>query len=188
MKRIILTWILLALATLATTAQELVLDYPQFTPALDTVHVDFKVVDNGKKLNLGTIELENISLQRTGDNGTEDVTSLVDVQDIRSYDPDYASGNYALIVLADRSVTLEQLQAERKAITELYQEFPKAKFFITAMDEGRTPTTEIQDMYQLISWFDSCFVQPSSQEKFIYKALASVLQAQRHACKCSSSL
>lgn len=176
MKTIIFTCIFLIIISLSSMAQELVIDYPQFTSALDTVYVDFKVMDHGKKVNPGVIDLDNISLQRTGDNGTEDVTSLVEVRDIRNYDPDYTSGNYAIIVLADRSVTAEQLQAERQAITDLYQAFPQARFFITAMDKGRTPTTEIQDVYQLMSWYDSCFMQPFGEEKFIYKALASVLQ------------
>lgn len=176
MKRLILTLMLLTLAVPALIAQELVLDYPRFLPTLDTVFVDFKVVQNGQKINLGTLDKSSISLQRTGYNGTDEVTSLADVVDIRNYDPDYTAGNYSIIVLADRSVTQPQLDAQRKAITELFKAFPKAHFFVTAMDDERTPTTQIQDYYQLSQWLDSCFATPSSQEKFIYKAIASVLE------------
>ena len=176
MKRILLTLLLLTLVVPSFLAQELVLDYPRFLPTLDTVLVDFKVVQNGHKLSLGTLDKSSISLQRTGYNGTEDVTSLADVIDIRNYDPDYVAGNYSIIVLADRSVTQPQLEAQRQAITELFKTFPQAQFFITAMDDQRTPTTKIQDYYQLSRWLDSCFATPSIQEKFIYKALASVLE------------
>ncbi len=176
MKRIILTLFLLALAVPNLLAQELVLDYPHFLTSLDTVLIDFKVVENGQKLNLGTIDKSSISLQRSGYNGTEDVTSLANVIDIRNYDPDYTAGNYSIIVLADRSVTQDQLDAQRQAILELFKTFPKARFFITAMDDQRTPTAEIQDYYQLSHWIDSCLVTPSTQEKFIYKAMASVLE------------
>ncbi len=157
-------------------AQEIVLDYPRYRPGLDTVFVDFKVVDNGKKLNLGTINKESVSISETGYNGHNSGTTLVDVLDIRDYDPDYSAGNYSLIVLADRSATTEQMQAQRQAITEIYQGFPKAHFYITAMDGSRTPTAEIKDYYQLTQWLDTCFNLPSTQEKFIYKALASVLE------------
>ena len=141
MKRILLTLLLLTLVVPSFLAQELVLDYPRFLPTLDTVLVDFKVVQNGHKLSLGTLDKSSISLQRTGYNGTEDVTSLADVIDIRNYDPDYVAGNYSIIVLADRSVTQPQLEAQRQAITELFKTFPQAQFFITAMDDQRTPTT-----------------------------------------------
>lgn len=176
MKKKLLTWILLLLATPFVMAQEIVMNSPVFKDDLDTVFVDFKVVKFGNKINLGNLDKESISLQTTGYNGTDDIIKLVDVLDIRNYDPDYASGNYSIIVLADRSVTEEQLQAERQAITKLFQEFPKARFYVTAMDNSRTSTTRIQDMYQLIRWYDSCFSAPSTQKKFIYKALASVIE------------
>ena len=176
MKRIVLSGMLLLLALPWLMAQELVLDYPQFQPGLDTVFVDFKVVENGTKINLGTLNKASLSISETGYNGLDDGTTLVDVQDIRNYDPDYDSGNYSLIVLADRSATQEELQAQHQAITELYQGFPKAHFYISAMDAVRTPTTEIKDYYQLNQWLDSCLAVPSAQEKFIYKALASVLE------------
>lgn len=176
MKKNLLTWILLMLATPFILAQEIVMDYPVFQADLDTVFVDFKVVKFGNKINLGNLHKESVGLQTTGYNGADDVINLVDVLDIRNYDPDYASGNYSIIVLADRSVSEEQMQAERQAITQLFQEFPQARFYVTAMDDSRTPTTRIQDMYQLIQWQDSCFSTPSNQKKFIYKALASVLQ------------
>ena len=175
MKRIVLSGMLLLLAFAYLPAQDLVLDYPRFQPGLDTVFVDFKVVDNGKKVNLGSIKKESLSISETGYNGLDDGTTLVDVQDIRNYDPDYDAGHYSLIVLADRCATNDQLQAQHQAITELYQGFPKAHFYCSAMDAVRTPTTEIKDYYQLNQWLDSCLV-PSTQEKFIYKALASVLE------------
>lgn len=176
MKRLILTSLLLILAIPSILAQELVIDYPHFQTGLDTVLVDFKVVKNGKKLNLGTLDKSSISIQRTGYNGIEDVTSLVDVLDIREYDPDYAAGNYSIIVLADRSVTQEQLEAERNTLHELFLTFPKAHFYVTAMDDQRTPTLEVQDLYQLTLWCDSTLNTPSKNDKFIYKALASVLE------------
>lgn len=177
MKRVILTCLLWVLAAPALLAQELVLDYPRFKPSLDTVFVDFKVVDDNKeKLKLGAVDKESISLSEIGYNGVDDATTLVEVQDIRKYDPDYAAGNYSVIVLADRSASEGQMQAQRQAITELFQGFPKALFYLTAMDAGRTPTTLIQDMYQLNRWLDSCFAVPSVQEKFIYKAVASVME------------
>ena len=176
MKRIVISVLLLLLTLPRLAAQDLVLDYPRFQPGLDTVFVDFKVVDNGKKVNLGVINKESLSISETGYNGLDDGTKLVDVQDIRNYDPDYDAGNYSMIVLADRSVTETQLQAQRQAITELFQGFPKAHFYLSAMDAVRTPTTEIKDYYQLNQWLDSCLAIPSTQEKFIYKALASVLE------------
>ena len=167
---------LLLLALPWMLAQDLVLDYPKFQPDLDTVYVDFKVVDNGKKVQLGVLRKESLSISETGYNGLDDGTLLVDVQDIRNYDPDYDAGNYSMIVLADRCATVTQLQAQHEAITKLYQGFPKAHFYLSAMDAVRTPTTEIKDYYQLNQWLDSCLAIPSSQEKFIYKALASVLE------------
>lgn len=171
-----LTILMLLFLTPLLHAQELVLDYPRYQPGLDTVFVDFKVVDNGKKLNLGSIDKESVSISETGYNGSNSGTTLVDVQDIRDYDPDYSAGNYSLIVLADRSATADQMQSQRKAITEIYQGFPKAHFYLTAMYGSRTPTAEIKDYYQLTQWLDSNFDKPSSQEKFIYKALASVME------------
>ena len=172
----VLTILMLLFLAPLLHAQELVLDYPRYRPGLDTVFVDFKVVDNGKKLNLGTIKKESVSISETGYNGNNAGTTLVDVLDIRDYDPDYNAGNYSLIVLADRSATVEQMEAQRKAITEIYQGFPKAHFYLTAMDDSRTPTAEIKDFYQLTQWLDSYFNTPSNQEKFIYKALASVME------------
>lgn len=179
MKRFISIWMFLLLAAPAILAQELELDYPRFRPGLDTAFVDFKVVKDSKtheKVKMGTINKESINLSEIGYNGVNDVTSLVDVLDIRKYDPDYAAGNYSVIVLADRSVNDEQLQAQRQAITELFQGFPKAHFYLTAMDADRTPTTLVQDIYQLNVWLDSCFAVPSPHEKFIYKAVASVME------------
>lgn len=176
MKRIVISGLLLLLAVPWLLAQDLVLDYPKFQPDLDTVYVDFKVVDNRKKVNLGVINKESLAISETGYNGLDDGTMLVDVQDIRNYDPDYDAGNYSLIVLADRSATDAQLQAQHQAITELFQGFPKAHFYCSAMDSVRTPTTEIKDYYQLNQWLDSCLAVPSTKEKFIYKALASVLE------------
>lgn len=176
MKRIILLGMLLLMVMPMMLAQELVLDYPKFQPSLDTVFVDFKVVDDGTKLNLGSIDKGALSISETGYNGLDDGTTLVDVLDIRNYDPDYEAGNYSMIVLADRAATSAQMEEQRQAITELYKGFPKAHFYLSAMDEVRTPTTEIKDFYQLTQWFDSCFNMPSAKEKFIYKALASVLE------------
>lgn len=176
MKRIIFIWMLLALAMPTLVAQEMVLDYPHFQPGLDTLCVDFKVVEDGKKLNLGTLDNKDISLEVMGYNGINSSVTLVDVLDIRNYDPEYASGNYSIIVLADRAVTEDQLKTERQTITALFRGFPKANFYVTAMDASRTPITAIQDMYQLIQWYDSCFFLPSDEEKFIYKAVASVLE------------
>ena len=177
----VLTILLLLFMAPLLHAQEIVLDYPRYQPGLDTVFVDFKVVDNGHKLNLGTIKKESVSISETGYNGNNSGTTLVDVLDIRNYDPDYAAGNYSLIVLADRSVTAEQLQSQRQAITEIFQGFPKAHFYLAAMDEPRTPTAEICDYYQLTQWLDTCFNMPSANGKFIYKALASVME------ECSKS-
>ena len=176
MKRIVFTGMLLLLALSWLRAQDLVLDYPKFQPGLDTVFVDFKVVENGNKVNLGALDKASVSISETGYNGLDDGTVLVDVQDIRNYDPDYDAGNYSMIVLADRSATDAELEAQRQAILELFQGLPKAHFYLSAMDAVRTPTTEIKDYYQLNRWLDSCLATPSTQEKFIYKSLASVLE------------
>lgn len=156
-------------------AQDLVLEYPRLSQDLDTIFVDFKLVDNGQKMNVGIVDKSAITLEEVGYNGKKDI-SLVDVLDVRNYDPDYATGNYSMIVLVDRSVTEEKLEAQRNALTELFQGFPKAHFYVTAMDATRTPTATIQNSYQLISWMDSCFRTPSTDQKFIYKALASVIE------------
>ena len=156
-------------------AQDLVLDYPRLSQELDTIFVDFKLMDNGQKMNVGTVDKSAISLEEIGYNGKENIT-LADVLDIRNYDPDYAAGNYSMVVIVDRSVTQERIEAQRNALTELFQGFPKAHFYVTAMDGSRTPTATIHNSYQLISWMDSCFSKPSEEPKFIYKALASVIE------------
>ena len=156
-------------------AQDLVLDYPRLSKELDTIFVDFKLMENHQKMNVGTVNKSAITLEEVGYNGNEEIT-LADVLDIRNYDPDYASGNYSMVVLVDRSVSVEQLEAQRAALTELFQGFPKAHFYVTAMDAGRTPTATVQNSYQLISWMDSCFSVPSTDQKFIYKAMASVIE------------
>lgn len=156
-------------------AQDVVLDYPRLSKDLDTIFVDFKLMENGQKMNVGTVSKSAITLEEIGYNGDEDIT-LTDVLDIRNYDPDYASGNYSMVVLTDRSVTAERLEAQRTALNELFQGFPKAHFYVTAMDASRTPTAIIQNSYQLISWMDSCFSVPSTDQKFIYKSMASVFE------------
>lgn len=172
----VLTILLLVLVAPFLRAQDLVLDYPRYQPGLDTVFVDFKVVDNGHKLNLGTIKKESVSISETGYNGINSNTKLVDVIDIRDYDPDYKAGRFDFIILADRCATTEQIQAQQKAITEIFQGFPEAHFYLSAMDETRTPTTEVKGDYELTKWLESNLKIPSIGEKFIYKALASVVE------------
>ena len=176
MKRILFIMTLIAAFATRLAAQDIVMDYPRLSEQLDTIFVDFKVVaDSGVKMNLGTVDKSHLSLEEIGYNGDEDIT-LIDVLDIRGYDPDYAADNYSIIVMLDRSVSQECLEAQRKALNELYLGFPKAHFYVTAMDAKRTPTTAIQNSYQLLSWMDSCFSQPATEPKFIYKALASVIE------------
>ena len=159
-----------------TAAMELVMDYPLLSEQMDTIYVDFKLVSDGQKISVGNIDKSQLHLEEVGYSGDEDIT-LLDVLDIRSYDPDYANENYSIIVIADRAVSAECLKAQRDALTEMFQSFPKADFYITAMDnDSRTPTASIMNTYQLECWIDSCFSKPSSSEKFIYKALASVIE------------
>ncbi len=175
MKRIIATWALMTVFLLNASAQFLELDYPRLSQKLDTVFVDFKVMKDGQKINAGYFDKSSLELEEIGYNGDEDI-SLVDVLDIRGYDQDYANENYSLVVLVDRSVTEEKLKAQRKALMEIFQAFPNAKFYVSAMDASRTPTTHVKNSYQLISWMDSYFSKPSTEAKFIYKAMASLIE------------
>lgn len=175
MKKLLFILILIMAWAAKLTAQDIVMDYPRLSEHMDTVFVDFKLMNDSVKMNIGSIDKSALHLEEVGYRGDEDIT-LVDLLDIRDYDPDYAVENYSIIVLADRSVSEECLEAQRNAMSEMFQGFPKAKFYVTAMDASRTPTTGIKNIYQLNTWVDSCFSKPSTSQKFIYKAIASVIE------------
>ncbi len=176
MKKIIFILTLIAAFATRLAAQEIVMDYPRLSDRFDTIFVDFKVVDEeGNKVKFGSIDKSHMHLEEIGYNGDEDIT-LIDVQDIRGYDPDYAANNYSILVIVDQSVSEECFKRQREALSELFQGFPKAEFFVTAMGARRTPTTLISNTYQLISWMDSSFNRPVMEPKFIYKTMASIIE------------
>ncbi|MBQ3944196.1 MAG: hypothetical protein II670_01115, partial [Alphaproteobacteria bacterium] len=143
---------------------------------IDTLRINFKFTKDGNKIRFGKFTKDSIDVKEIGYD--EHMIEFVDVVDIT--DKRESSNNQSIVILVDmgRSVTEQQWDQEVDALYKFYDELPKARIYVSAMDENVTATQHIETRNDLENWtrikrpnFDE-----QRTEKKLYKAISSKLE------------
>lgn len=143
---------------------------------IDTLRINFKFTKDGNKIRFGKFTKDSIDVKEIGyDEKMIEFVDIVDITDQRE-----SSNNQSIVILVDmgRSVTEQQWDQEVDALYKFYDELPKARVYVSAMDENVTDTQHIETRNDLENWtrikrpnFDE-----QRTEKKLYKAISSKLE------------
>ena len=153
--------------------------FDQVVPSVnaDTLRVNFKFTRNGNKIRFGRFTKENVNVKEIGFG--KQMIELVDILDIK--DKKESSSNLSILILVDKglSITKQQREEEIAALKEFYEELPKAKIYLSAMDENVTETKYIRSQLELENWIKTDFFvedSPFRTEKRLYKAISAKIE------------
>lgn len=183
MKRIfvillLLTIVLPAKAQKRDNRDKIDIVFDKVVPSInvDTLRINFKFTKDGNKIRFGKFTKDSINIQEIGYD--EQMIEFVDVVDIT--DKRESSNNQSIVILVDMgcSVTEQQWDHEVDALYKFYDELPKARVYVSAMDEHVTTTQHIETRNDLENWTRlkrPNFDEPRTEKK-LYKAISAKLE------------
>ena len=145
----------------------------------DSLRINFKFTKNGNKIRFGKFTNDSVSIKELGydkyNNQMLEFVGVVDITDKRE-----SSNNQSIVILVDMglSITEQQWDQEVDALYKFYDELPKARIYVSAMDENVTATQHIETRNDLENWthLNRPNFDDKRTEKKLYKAIASKLE------------
>ena len=145
----------------------------------DSLRINFKFTKNGNKIRFGKFTNDSVSIKELGydkyNNQMLEFIGVVDITDKRE-----SSNNQSIVILVDMglSITEQQWDQEVDALYKFYDELPKARIYVSAMDENVTATQHIETRNDLENWtrLNRPNFDDKRTEKKLYKAIASKLE------------
>lgn len=174
--------ILLLIGVLSLNAQnndnrekiDIVFDHVVPSSNYDTLYINFKFTKDGNKIRFG--KLDSVDIKEKGfDKQMIELVGVVDITEKKE-----TSNNLSIVILVDmgRSITEQQWDQEVEALYKFYDELPKAKIYVSAMDGNITATQYIETRNDLENWahLKSPNFDNQRTEKKLYKAIGAKLE------------
>lgn len=175
---LLLVGALISRAQKRDTRDKIDIVFDQVVPSMnaDTLRINFKFTKNGNKIRFGKFTKDSISIKEIGYD--KQMIEFVDVVDITGKRE--SSNNQSIVILVDigMSITKQQWDQEVDALYKFYDELPKARIYVSAMDENVTATQYIESRNDMENWIhlNRPNFDDSRTEKKLYKAIASKLE------------